>query len=389
MQHVDPGGLIGREPIHADNNPFAAVDFLLRPVGRLLDLALDQALFDGLERAAGGVDSIDDRARLVLDASGHLLDRVGAAAGVDGIGDAGLGCNHLLGSKCQPRGFLGGQRQRFITPVAMQRLRAAEHGRQRLKCHADDVVVGLLGGQRAAGSLRVEAQLLGAGVRRAEAVAHEVRPQPARGSKLGDLLEKIVMCVEEERQALAEPVDVETGIDRRLNVRNRMRECERDLLDRCRAGFTDVVAADRNRVPVGELVVAERKNVGDDPERGARGKDVRAARDVFLEDVVLHGARDRRERHALAFRDGGIQRQQHDRRRIDGHRRRHAIERDPVEQLRHVLDRVDGDADPADLARGELVIGVVPDLRWQIEGHAQAVDPLCQQVPVALIGFRR
>ena len=128
----------------------------------------------------------------------------GAAARVDGIGDAGLACNHLLRSKCQPRGFLGRQRQRFITPVAMQRLRAAQHGRQRLECNADDVVVWLLGGQRAAGRLRVEAQLLGAGVRRAEAVAHEVRPEPARGPKLGDLLEKIVVCVEKERQALAE-----------------------------------------------------------------------------------------------------------------------------------------------------------------------------------------
>ena len=98
---------------------------------------------------------------------------------------------------------------------------------------------------------------------------------------------------------------------------------------------------------------------------------------------------ERRERHALAPRDGDVERQQDDRRRVDRHRRRDAIERDAVEQLRHVLDRIDGDADAADLARGQRVIRVVAHLRRQIEGDAQAADALRQQVPVALVGFRR
>ena len=95
----------------------------------------------------------------------------------------------------------------------MQRLRAAEHRRQRLKRDAHDVVVGLLSGERAAGRLRVEAQLLRAGIGGAEPLAHDARPQPARGAELGDLLEKIVVGVEEEREPLAETVDVEAGVD--------------------------------------------------------------------------------------------------------------------------------------------------------------------------------
>ena len=75
-------------------------------------------------------------------------------------------------------------------------------------------------------------------------------------------------------------------------------------------------------------------------------------------------------------RHGRVQRQQDDGRRVDGHRRRHAVERDAVEQLRHVLDRVDGHADAADLAGGQRVVGVVAHLRRQVEGDAQAVDPL-------------
>ena len=49
-----------------------------------------------------------------------------------------------------------------------------------------------------------------------------------------------------------------------------------------------------------------------------------------------------------------------------------AIERDAVEQRRHVLDRIDRDADAADLAGRQRMIRVVAHLRRQIEGDAQA-----------------
>ena len=72
--------------------------------------------------------------------------------------------------------------------------------------------------ERAAGGLGVEAQLLRARVGRAEPVAHDPRPQPPRRAELRDLLEEVVVRVEEERQPLAELVDVEAGVDRRLHV---------------------------------------------------------------------------------------------------------------------------------------------------------------------------
>ena len=76
------------------------------------------------------------------------------------------------------------------------------------------------------------------------------------------------------------------------------------------------------------------------------------------------------------LRDGDVEREQDDRRRVDRHRRRDAVERDAVEQRRHVLDRVDRDADAADLAGGQRMVGVVAHLRRQIEGDAQAADAL-------------
>ena len=113
-----------------------------------------------------------------------------------------------------------GSAERLVAAVAVQRLRAAEHGRQRLDGDADDVVVGLLRGERAAGGLGVESHLHGARRRRAEAVAHDVRPQAPRGAELRDLLDEVVVRREEERQPLAERVDAEPGSAGGLDVRD-------------------------------------------------------------------------------------------------------------------------------------------------------------------------
>ena len=48
-----------------------------------------------------------------------------------------------------------------------------------------------------------------------EAVAHDACPQPARGAELRDFLQKIIVRVEEKREARREVVDVETGVDAR------------------------------------------------------------------------------------------------------------------------------------------------------------------------------
>ena len=78
------------------------------------------------------------------------------------------------------------------------------------------------------------------------------------------------------------------------------------------------------------------------------------------------------ERDALSPGDRDIERKENDRGRIDRHRRRHVIQRDAVEQRRHVFERVDGDADPADFTGGKRMVGVVAHLRRQVERDAQA-----------------
>ena len=60
--------------------------------------------------------------------------------------------------------------------------------------------------------------------------------------------------------------------DRRLAVGDPVRERERELLHRRRAGLADVVAGDRDRVPAREPLRAVGEEVGGQPHRGRGGK---------------------------------------------------------------------------------------------------------------------
>ena len=291
----------------------------------------------------------------------------------------------LLGAERDRGGVLARERERLVEAVRVQRLRAAADGRERLHRDAHDVVLRLLGGQGGAAGLGVEAEGLGLRGRRSEAVAHDLRPQRAGGAELRDLLEEVVVGVEEEGEPGAERVGREARGDCRLAVGDSVRERECELLRGGRARLADVVAGDRDRVPARDPLLAVGEQVGRQPHRRARREDVVPARHVLLEDVVLHGAAERRAGHALILGHELVQQEQQRRRGVDRHRRRHPVERDPVEQQLHVGDRVDRDPRAADLALGHRVVRVVAELGRQVEGDRQPRLPAREQVAVALV----
>ena len=61
------------------------------------------------------------------------------------------------------------------------------------------------------------------------------------------------------------------------------------------------------------------------------------------------------------------------------------LQRDAVEERAHVLQAGDRDADLADLALRQRMIGVVAHLRRQVEGDREAGRAVFQQVAVALV----
>ena len=144
---------------------------------------------------------------------GQRLDEVAAAERIGDRRHARFLGDDLLRAQRQRGRVLGRQRVGLVEAVGVQRLRAAQHRRQRLQRRAHHVVQRLLRHQRDARRLRVRAQHPGARVLGAEAVAHDARPHPARRAELRDLLEEVVVDVPEERQPRRELVDVEAGVD--------------------------------------------------------------------------------------------------------------------------------------------------------------------------------
>ena len=269
----------------------------------------------------------------------------------------------------------------------MQRLGAAEHRRQRLERGADDVVERLLRGQRDAGGLGVEAQphrLLALG---AVGLAHLARPDPPRRPVLGDLLEEVDVGVEEEGEPRGEVVDVEAALERPLDVGEAVLEREGELLLGGRAGLADVVAGDRDRVPARHVLGAPLDHVGDQAHRRLDREAPLLLGDVLLEDVGLDRAAELLRRHPLLLADEDVEGEQDRRRGVDRHRGGDAAQRDPVEELLHVVEAVDGDALAADLAEAARVVGVVAHQGRHVEGGREAGLAVVEQVVEALVGL--
>ena len=123
----------------------------------------------------------------------------------------------------------------------MEALGAAEHRGQSLGGDPDDVVLGLLSGERRAAGLSVEPEHLRPVVLGAEALGHDPRPHSPRRPVLRDLFEQVVVRVPEEAEPRCEVVDREPRRYRGLHVGDAVGKRERDLLDGGRSGFADVV----------------------------------------------------------------------------------------------------------------------------------------------------
>jgi hypothetical protein len=77
---------------------------------------------------------------------GEILDVIRAGPRIDRAADAGFLLEIELGVARDAGREIGGQRQRLVERVGVQRLRLAAGGGQRLKAGAGDVVEGILGG---------------------------------------------------------------------------------------------------------------------------------------------------------------------------------------------------------------------------------------------------
>ncbi len=237
------------------------------------------------------------------------------------------------------------------------------------------------------GGLGVEAHPHRGLVLGAVGLLHLARPDAPRGAVLGDLLEEVDVRVEEEAEPRGEVVDVQAALDRLLDVGEAVLQRERQLLLGRRTRLANVVPGDRNRVPARHVLGRPFDHVADQAHRRLDREAPLLLGDVLLEDVGLNRPAEAVGRDALLLGRDDVKGQQDRGGRVDGHRDGDLVERDPVEEGLHVVERVQRDALHADFAEAAAVVGVEAHQRGHVEGGREARLPVVEQVVEALVGL--
>ena len=96
--------------------------------------------------------------------------------------------------------------------------------------------------QSASTSLRVEAQQLAGFFLGLKAIVHNVEPDTTSRTVLRNFLKEVVVRIPEERQARGKIVDIKSGCNGCIDIRDAIGNGESDFLNRRRTSFTDVIA---------------------------------------------------------------------------------------------------------------------------------------------------
>ena len=178
----------------------------------------------------------------------------------------------------------------------------------------------------------------------------QLTPQQPAGAQLGDLHEEVHADAPEERKPRRELVDVEAGVQTRLDVLDAVGQRVGQLEIGCGTGLLDVVTGDRDRVELRHLGAGVAEDVGDHPHRGLRRIDVGVADHELFEDVVLDGPGQLLRRHTLFLGGHHVQREDGQHGAVHRHRHRHGRKVDAVEQLAHIEDGIDCHTGHSDIA---------------------------------------
>ena len=233
--------------VDPDDHRLAAIDLGRARRGGFLDPVLGQAFGDRLGHPAMRLDLLDQRPGLVLQLAGQRLDIPAAAERIGDRGNAAFLGQDQLRVAGDPGREIGRQRDRLVEAVGVQRLRAAEHRRQRLDRGADDVVVGVLLGQRTPlvwQCVRSSFDFSLFAPRPVMIRAHRVRAARSLATSMNRFMP---MPKKKLRRGAKASMSSPAGL-RRADIVHAVGERVGELLHRRRPGLVHVIAADRDRV---------------------------------------------------------------------------------------------------------------------------------------------
>lgn len=356
-------------------------------------LALQVPGLDGRHGAAHLLDPVDLGQAVGDQGVDFGLDDVGSGEDVVVLQQVALEREDLLDAQ-RPLLVPGpGQTQRLVPGGQLHGAGAGvlgEGDREHLQHDALDVVLRLGLGQTQGVDLDAVTEATLLRVLDAVALVGDLVPDAAEGAHLAHLLDEADARVHEEGDPGDDLAEALRGhlarVAHRVEDRDRRGHRVRDLLDRGGPGLLEVVRADVDRVPLGDVVDRVRDHVRRQPQGRPRREDVRPAREVLLDDVVLGGALEQGDVRALLLGGHLVERQQPHGRGVDRHRGVHLLQGYVLEQPTHVAQMGDRDPDPAHLAAGEDVVGVVSGLGRQVEGDRQTRLALGEVAAVQLVG---
>lgn len=264
---------------------------------------------------------------------------------------------------------IGRQGDGLVERVRVQRLGMALGGGHGLDAGTHDVVVDVLGGQRPTGGLRVGAQAHRLRVLRPE-LMHQLGPQHARGTQLGNLHEEVHADAPEEGQTRRELVDIEAHRLAGADVVNTVGQGIGHLDVGRGAGFLHVVAGNGNRIPLRHIGTRVGEDLRDDSHTRLRRVDVGVTNHELLEDVVLDRPGELLGLDALLLGGHHIEGQDRQHGAVHGHGHAHLVQRNAGEQLAHVIDGVDGHTGHADVTGDAGIVRVVAT----VGGRSKATD---------------
>ncbi len=133
--------------------------------------------------------------------------------------------------------------------------------------------------------------------------------------------------------------------------------------------FADVIAADADGVPLGDIVAAEAEYVRDQAHRWFRGENIGPPGDVFLQNVILDRTGKFPKADALLLSHCYVHGKQDGCRSIYRHRRGYFPEGDLTEEGLHVGKTVNGHPHLAHFPAGHGMVRVIAYLGRKIESH--------------------
>ena len=216
---------------------------------------------------------------------------------------------------------------------------------------------------------------------------HDFSPQHTSGTHFGNLHKVVRADSPEERQTRSKRIDVHACIYAGTQVFETVGQGVSQLDVGRSTGLLHVVTRNGNRVEFRHIFRGVLENISNDFHREFWRIDVGVAHHKLFQNIVLNGTSHLFEFSALFESGVDVECQDGQHGTIHGHRHRHFVQRNAVEQHFHILDRADGNAGFAHVANNAFVVGIVAAVCRQVESHRETFLTAGQVAAIESVRF--